>query len=88
LKVFFLSFWQEKPAIMHLALPPPQASIVSKLELRIVACFSNCSICFGLSFDVQQHSSLNIFYRPRTSSMFPAKLLTCSSVIKISLLSF
>jgi hypothetical protein len=46
---------------MHLALPPPQASIVSKLELRIVACSLTALFVLALGFDGQHCSSLNIF---------------------------
>jgi multiple antibiotic resistance protein len=50
LSAFFYYFLGKKiSAIMHRALPPPQASMVSKLELKISACFSSCSICLGVN---------------------------------------
>ena len=44
----FYAFGKNISAIMHRALPPPQASMVSRLAVRIGLCFSRFSICFGV----------------------------------------
>jgi hypothetical protein len=52
----FLLLGKKISAIMHQALPPPQASMVSKLELKISACFQAVRSAWELILDVPQHS--------------------------------
>lgn len=71
---------------MQRALPPPQASMVSKLELRICACFSNLATWSAVRLWCAAALITNNFcwFAPTNSSMFPAKLFTWSSEIRIT----
>jgi hypothetical protein len=52
----FLFYYFLGKKISVIALPPPQASMVSKLELKISACFQAVRSAWELILDVPQHS--------------------------------